>query len=456
MTDSILIVGAGIAGLTAAQKVAEGGGRAIVVERLAVAGGKLAAPMTKAKAIGNRAGGEEIPLFDALADNEQIEILTSSTLQSVEGRAGSFKVSIQERARFVTDACTRCKNCHPVCPVVLPNEFDAGLTFRKAIYTPMIQTLPEAWVIDIDACLNKPPNYLPCNRCREVCDDNAIHFDQPLVTEHERQVAAIVLAPGMQIESGAGYEELGYSAHPDVVTSAEMQRMLEAPGPSGGFATRPSNEEYPESVLIVVDDPSPFALYIASSQAHQLLEQDVERVAVLALSQPTGSEAAEQLTAETGIDVYWGAAFKVAGEKDEPVRVSFEDLSARKFIEQTYDMVVLNVEVAPPEGLAELAEVAGIPLADSGFLQAGDGNGSVTVTPVKGIFVAGCGAGPKTISESIAEAGTAAREALAQMNPILLEGKSGAADKAAAHASNDDMRAQIEKLLHALIDRPAG
>lgn len=442
MTDSVLIVGAGIAGLTAAQRVAEAGAHAIVIEREPIIGGRLAAPMTKANAIGDRAEGESIPLFDSLKDNENIEIITNATLESVAGRAGSFEVSIRERARFVTDACTRCKLCHAVCPVVLPNEFDAGLTFRKAIFTPMITTLPEAWAINIDNCLNTPPNYLPCNRCIEVCEDNAIHFDQALETVHERHVGAIILAPGMQLESGESYAEFGYGVHPDIVTSAEMQRLLESPGPSGGFATRPSNEEYPESVLLVLDDPSPFGLYIVASQAQQLLEQDVETVSVLALSQPASEEAAQQLTEKTGINVHWGAAIKVEPGA-ETISVSFEDFSEKKFVTQDYEMIVFCVDVAPAEGLSSLADSSGSSVDESGYLANGK----------DGIFVAGCGCGPKNIRDSISEAKSAADTALSTLNPILLEGEDGDVPAQPA-AANDDMRAQIEKLLHALIAQP--
>ena len=204
MTDAVLIVGGGIAGLTAAQAVSAAGAKAIVVERQPVVGGKLAAPMTRATAIGSRAGGQEIPLFESLEADDNIEILTNAELARLEGRAGNFTATVSLRARFVTDDCTRCKKCHNVCPVVRPNAFDAGLTFRKAIYTPMITTLPAAWAISIDDCLNTPPNYLPCNRCVEVCEDHAIRFDQALETRRELNVGAVVLAPGMQIDSGLG------------------------------------------------------------------------------------------------------------------------------------------------------------------------------------------------------------------------------------------------------------
>ena len=450
MSDAVLIVGAGIAGLTAAQRIAAAGATAIVVERQPIIGGKLAAPMTKSNAIGDRAEGEPVPLFQSLAENDNIEFITNATLTSVSGRAGSFNVSITERARFVTDDCTRCKLCHAVCPVVLPNEFDVGLTFRKAIYTPMITTMPEAWAIDIENCLNTPPNYLPCNRCTEVCDDNAIHFDQALETKHERNVSAVILAPGMQIQSGEEFSELGYGAHPDVVTSAELQRLLESPGPSGGYASRPSNEEYPESVLLVLDDPSPFALYIVASQAKQLLDQDVETVSVLVLSPPTSEEAAQQLTEKTGINVHWGAAFRVQPQ-DGNLGVSYEDFTEKKYVKQDFDMIVLCVDVEPPDGLQALAEVAGVSVGESGYLAVSGANGANVESSEPGILVAGCGSSPKNIRDSIAEANAAADKAVGLLNPILLEGEAAAASSPAG--PNDDMRNQIEKLLFALVER---
>jgi heterodisulfide reductase subunit A len=452
MTDSVLIVGGGISGLTAAQHIAAAGAHAIVVEQRAIVGGRLAAPMTKASAIGNRAEGQSIPLLEALNENENIEILTNATLQSVDGRAGNFTVSIREKARFVTDACTRCKLCHGVCPVVLPNEFDAGLTFRKAIYTPMLITLPETWVIDIDKCLNTPPNYLPCNRCIDVCDDDAIHFDTALEKRHERQVGAVILAPGMTMTATDGLEELGYGAHPDIVTSAELQRLLESPGPTGGYASRPSDEEYPEHVLLVLDDPSPFGLYIVASQAEQLIEQDVPQVTVLVLSQATGIEAAQQLKDKTGIQVHWGTAVQVDPETENGITVSFEDFAEKKLVEKCFDMIVICIDVEPPPELPELAGVTGIEVAEDGFFKANGTNDAGGQTTQAGIYAAGCATGPKNISDSIAEAGIAADAALAQLNPILLDGETAAAPQQTPN--DDDMRGQIEKLLHALINQP--
>ncbi|MGI9205175.1 MAG: FAD-dependent oxidoreductase [Woeseiaceae bacterium] len=454
MTDSVLIVGGGVAGLAAAQHIAASGAHAIVVEREPVVGGRLAAPMTKSQAIGNRADGETIPLFEALAANDSIEIITNATLESIDGRAGNFTTSIRKRARFVTDACTRCKLCHGVCPVVLPNAFDAGLTFRKAIYTPMLTTLPEAWVIDIENCLNTPPNYLPCNRCVDVCDDDAIHFDEALESVEERQVGAIIMAPGMTTGNGEAFTELGYGAHPDIVTSAELQRLLESPGPTGGYASKPSDEEYPDRIMLVLDEPSPFALYIAASQAQQLVEQDIEQVSVLVLSQPASAHAGEQLTQKTGIHVHWGAAFRVDPDADDGIGVSFEDFSEKKYVRKNTDMVVVYVDVSPPADLGNLASTAGIDIAANGYLQVTDASGSSIETSRMGIYAAGCGSGPKNIRDSVADARAAGDAALTTLNPLLLDSVTDEPGQESTPAPDEELRAQIEQLLHALISQP--
>ena len=461
MTASILVVGGGVAGLHAAMECANGGAHVIVVERGPVVGGKLAATMTEEQAIGDRAEGVSTPLFEALADNENIEIITLANLESVEGGPGNFTVSIRERARFVTDACTRCKLCRAVCPVVLANEYDAGLTYRKAIYAPLAETLPGAWVIDIQNCLNTPPNYLPCHRCIDVCEDNAIFFDMPLDTVHERHVGAVILAPGFQIEDNESFAELGYGAHPDIVMSAELQRLLESPGPTGGYASKPSNEEYPESVLLVLDNLSHFALYIVASQVHQLLEQDVETVAVLVLSQlARKSEYADvqELAAKTGVRVRGGAMFKVEPTPENTLNVSYEDFTDNQYVSETYDMVVLCSDVGPPDGVADLAQTAGIDLADNGYIEVTGANGASVCASQPGIFVAGCASGPKNIKDSIADAHSAASSALDQLDPRLLSSDSrpeqeGRKSEATPHISPDDMRSQIEQLLNALISR---
>jgi heterodisulfide reductase subunit A-like polyferredoxin len=213
--------------------------------------------------------------------------------------------------------------------------------------------------------------------------------------------------------------------------------------------------------LLVLDNPSHFGLYIVASQVHQLLEQDVEKVAVLVLSQPTtDSDFSEvtELANKTGVQAHWGAMFKVDPTAENTLNVSYEDFVEKHYVQDTYDLVVLCSDVQPPDGLAELAQTAGIELADDGYLAVSGANGSAVSSSAPGVFVAGCASGPKNIMASITEAQAAASAALTQLDPRLLEselepGTEQRDPATTATVPPDEMRNQIEQLLYALIGR---
>jgi heterodisulfide reductase subunit A len=116
-------------------------------------------------------------------------------------------------------------------------------------------------------------------------------------------------------------------------------------------------------------------------------------------------------------------------------------------------MIVLCVDVAPPTELQALVQTAGVQVDNHGYLVAMGANGSRVESSQPGIFVAGCGSGPKNIHDSIVDANAAADQAIAQLNPMLLDGGDGKVAAPPPGVPNEDMRAQIEKLLHALISQ---
>lgn len=455
MTDSILIIGGGIAGLTAAEQCAAAGARAIVVERDAIVGGRLAAAMTEDSSVGSDIDGVPVPKLAALADNENIEFLTLAELEDIDGRPGNFSVTLRQHPRFVTDACTLCNRCRPVCPVVLPNEHDAGLTYRKAIYTPLAETLPQEFVIDIDSCLNTPPNYLPCNRCTEVCDDDAIFFDVALESTHTRQVGAVIVAAGFATGISAAAAESGYGSHADVVTTAEMERLLTAPGPTGGFAARPSNEDYPDSVLFIVDPLTSFETQTAASQIRRLLAQDVGTIGCLITAQADALDTALPGELPAGVAVNHGLLTRVEADDDDRLAVTWADFSSSRVPEEHYDMVVLDSTTQPADGLGDLAEVLGIELvAATGYVAAQDvETGCGTSRP--GIYVAGAAAGPVMLPEAVAHAYAAATAAVAQLDPRVLEGAETITDSGeltAGGLTEEEVKARIKQALLAMLE----
>ena len=458
MTDSILVVGSGIAGLTAAMECAQAGARTIVVDNAAIVGGRLAAAMTDESSIGAGVAGSAIPKLSTLAESEHIEFMTMATLERIQGRPGNFDISVRQRARFVTDACTRCKRCRPVCPSVSSNEYDAGLTYRKAIFTPLPQTLPQEYVIDIDSCLNKPPNYLPCNRCIEVCDDDAIHFDLPLDQLHERQVGAVILSVGFAIADTDRLNEYGYGVHPDIVTAVELQYLLTEPGPTGGYVAKPSNEEYPESILLIVDELTPFSAYTAISQIHQLVEQDIDKIALLITDQQdekTQSDFVQALPA--GVTVNQGLLQSVVAGPDNKITVSYADFASHHMPKNDYDMVVLSCEICPAKGLDELAKTVELKLDEAGFV-ATPISDQPCATSRAGIYAVGGACGSAILSDTVASAKAAATLALGHLDPRLLKPGFVPISQVAKAPdtdtpSEDELRARIERALYTLMDR---
>ncbi|MDH3588412.1 MAG: FAD-dependent oxidoreductase [Gammaproteobacteria bacterium] len=457
MTDRILVLGGGIAGLTAAMECASAGAHVTVVEHEAIVGGTLAAAMTDESSVADDIDGAAVPKLTRVAAQENIEIITLADLEDIEGRPGNFKTAIRQRARFVTDTCTRCNRCKVVCPSVSANEYDAGLTYRKAIFTPLPQTIPSEFVIDIDSCLNKPPNYLPCNRCIEVCDDDSIHFDLPLEVRHEKHVGAVILAMGCAKADSGNLKEYGYGSHPDIVTTAELQRLLISPGPTGGFVAKPSNEEYPESILLILDELTELAAYTVISQIQQLADQDIERIVLLITTQPEADKPAALQQLPANIDVCWGLLRKIEAGSDNKINVSYADFASSHLPEADYDMVVLCTEFAPPDKLGELAPIIGVDLDGSGYVAR-----PVSETPCAsscpGIYLAGDIGGPVALPETVAQARDAALAALAHLDPRLLrEGHAPEqvveAPGAEPAASKDDVRARIERALYALLNR---
>src|SRR3990172_5690555 len=250
MKDTVLVVGGGIAGVQAAVDLAESGSKVVLVERSPTIGGKMAA-LDKNFPTLDCSICIEAPKLSEAGEHPNIEILANAEVESVEGKAGRFRVGIRQRSRFVTSECTRCNLCVEACPVALPNEFDVGMASRKAIYTPMPQAVPGPYLIDLEHCLNDPPNYLPCNRCIEACGPKCIDFLMPREERLTREVASIIVATGYDLVDPALLRHYGYGRHPDVLTSMEFERMLTSAGPTGSEIIKPSNGRHPHNIFFV-------------------------------------------------------------------------------------------------------------------------------------------------------------------------------------------------------------
>ncbi|MEW6716466.1 MAG: hydrogenase iron-sulfur subunit [Chloroflexota bacterium] len=426
MSDSVLVIGGGIAGIQASLDLAGAGARVILVEREATIGGIMAV-LDKNFPTLDCSICIEAPKMSEVDLHPNIEILSLSEVVSVNGKAGAFQVQIRQRGRFVTDECTRCGDCTNVCPVVLPNEYDSGMAARKAIYTPIPQSAPGTYIIDIEHCLNTPPNYLPCDRCYQACPPKSIDFLMPPEQTLEREVASIIVAVGYELFDPRKMKEYGYGSHPDILTAMEFERLINSAGPTGGEILRPSDGKHPKNLLLVLcvgsrDQRhyrycSRFCCMYSIKHAYQALDHGVENVTALYMdirAYGKGFDNFWQRTQDMGAKFVRGRPSSIQTH-DSSLRVTYEDVERATRLQEDYDMVVLANAVTPSEGLPDLAKRLGIELDEDGFIKAEETLGGLVTTTRPGIYAAGCVSGPKDIPDSVSEGSGAAALALSHL-----------------------------------------
>lgn len=423
MSDTVVVVGGGIAGVQASLDLAESGAKVVLVERSPSIGGKMAA-LDKNFPTLDCSICIEAPKLSEVAEHPNVEVLALAEIERVEGEAGDFTVTIRQRERFVTDECTRCNLCTLACPVALPSEFDAAMATRRAIYTPFPQAVPGPYLVDLEHCLNDPPNYLPCSRCVDACPPKCIDFNLPRERLVERRAAAVIAATGFETFDATRMAEFGYGTHPDILTALEFERLLNAAGPTGGHLIRPSDGREPENVFFVLCVGSRdrrfyrycsrFCCMYSAKHAFQALDHGVKNVTVLYMDVRAYGKGFDEfwdrVRAEGARLVRGRPARIVPNERGLVVR--YEDTDQGRIEEAHADLVVLATAARPPDGLADLARRLGVDVGADGFLKTFETAVGPVATTRPGIYVCGAATGPKDIPDSVAEGSAAAAAAL--------------------------------------------
>jgi len=427
MSDSVLVIGGGIAGIQASLDLAKAGARVVLVERQPTIGGVMAV-LDKNFPTLDCSICIEAPKMSEVELHPNIEILSLTSLQALEGVAGDFTAHLRQKARYVSDACTRCGECASVCPVVHPNEYDSGMASRKAIYTPIPQAVPGAYLIDIDKCLNDPPNYMPCNHCIQSCLPKAIDFLMHPERTLTRRVAAVVVATGYDMLDPGQIREYGYGSHPDILTALEFERLVNSAGPTGGEIVRPSDGKHPENILFVlcvgsrdqryVRYCSRFCCMYSIKHAYQAIDHGIKDITVLYMDIRAfgkGFDGFWKRTQDEGAKFVRGRPARISANQNGSIRVLYEQLEGAVRTQADYDLVVLANAVTPPDGLVELADRLGIALDQDGFISSREIKGGLVMTSRPGIYAAGCACGPKDIPDSVAEGSGVAALALSHL-----------------------------------------
>jgi heterodisulfide reductase subunit A len=414
----ILIVGGGIAGITAAIELGYLGYKVYLVERKPSIGGNMA-KLTKVFPTLDCAQCILTPRMAEVGRNPNVNLLTYAEVQEVSGRPGNYKVKVFMKPRGVdVEKCRSCGVCAKVCPVTVPDEFNEGLAQRKAAYIEFPQAVPSAYAIDFDAC-NK------CRKCEQLCPAKAINIDdQGKVVE--LNVGAIILATGYQLYDAEKLEIYGYGTYKDVITMMELERLTSATGPTGGFVKRADGSDVRKMAIVLCagSRDKNYIPYCSRICCMYSLKQAFVLKKMLGID-VTIYYIDIRATGKGYEDLYWrdqeaGVLFikgKVAeiykNNANGKLVVLAEDTLTGEMLEDEYDMVALATPMVPPAGLRELADKMKVSIGEDGFITEKHPKLDPVDSLVAGIFACGCTLSPKDVRDTVSDGlGAAAKAAL--------------------------------------------
>ena len=427
VTKRALVIGGGIAGIQTALDIADAGFEVDIVEKKPTIGGKMT-QIDKTFPTLDCAACILTPKMVDAAQNEKIQIYSYSEVEAVKGFVGNFHVTIKRKARYVKeDVCTGCGLCTEKCPQKkVPNEFNLGLDKRRAIYIPFAQAVPKVATIDPDYCTMLKTG--KCGVCSKVCTAGAIDYQQK--DEHiEREYGAIVVATGFDPISLEKFDEFAYSKSPDVVSSLEFERLMNAAGPTGGTLLRPSDGAHPKTIVFVQcvgsrcdggEKGKPYCSKICCmyTAKHAMLcrekypDTDVY-VFYIDVRTPGKNfdEFYRRAVEEYGVHYIKGMVGKVVPEGGK-LKVQASDLIGNRQLHIDADMVVLAAAIEPDKSARPLATMLTASMDTNDFFTEAHPKLRPVESPTAGVFLSGACQGPKDIPETVAQAGAAASKVI--------------------------------------------
>ncbi len=408
----VVVVGGGISGIQAALDLATTGFKVFLVDKAPTIGGKMA-QLDKTFPTNDCSMCIESPKFIECDRHPNIEILTYTEVEKVEGEAGDFTVTLNKKPRYIIeDKCTGCTVCAEYCPINIPDPFNQKLSTNKATHIYFSQAVPLVPYID-DACAFLKDG--KCKICVGVCKNNAIDLHQK-AEKRIVKVGAVVLAPGYDVYHPEVRGDYGYGKYKNVVTSLDFERLLCSTGPHTGEILRPSDHKHPHKIAWIHCVGSRQTTEGGNSYCSSVCCTYIQKQVILAKDHDADMTAtifhndirsygkdferfyqrAENLTGVNFVRSYVTVGKEIPETQNVTIRYSTPDDGVK---EDEFDMVVLGVGLVPPANVEKFADIFGIELNHHHFCNIDPTSPIKTSRP--GIFISGAFQGPLDIPESV-------------------------------------------------------
>ena len=492
-----LVIGGGIAGIQASLEIANGQQKVYLVEKTGTIGGHMAM-FDKTFPTLDCAACILTPKMVEVNQHPGIDLMTYSEVKEIRGKPGNYQVKILKKARHIDlTTCIGCGICAEKCPGLAPSEFDYGTKMRKAVYIPFPQAVPNKYLIDSHYCTYmKDPYFVMaftikalkkahapveviegveklkkteikteekfiqllhesigqeatrewkdiifensgrCNSCARFCPvDDCIDLnarDEELVID----VGNIIIATGFKLFDAAKATQFGYGTYPNVLTSIEFERLVNAAGPSGGKITRRTKSKRGHPIF-TPDEPEPKSVAIihcvgsrdehhnrycsrvccmySLKMAHLVKEKlpDAEVYEYYIDMRAFGKDYDQfyQRIRKEGIHMVRGRTARIEESGDQLILFT-EDIEGGCVLEQKVDMAILSIGMEASPDTIKLAKLCNIDTDEEGWLKEKHYLSDPVSSTVHGISVAGVCQGPKDIPDTVAQASAAASRVL--------------------------------------------
>ncbi len=447
VTGAVMVVGGGIAGVQSALDLAESGYFVYLVENSSAIGGVMA-QLDKTFPTNDCSMCILSPKLVEGGRHLNVRLMTLCDVESLEGEAGNFTVTVNERPRYISmEKCIACGVCAEKCPKKVEDTFDERLGPRKSAYVKYPQAVPLKYAIEAESCIYFKNG--KCRACEKFCPAGAVEFDQKPQT-HTIQVGSVILAPGFKAFSPEVYDTYGFGKYPNVITSMQFERILSASGPYEGHLVRPSDKTEPKKIAWLQCVGSRDIHHGAHGYCSGVCCMYAIKEAVIAKEHSKkGLDTAiffmdmrtygkdferyyNRAKDETGVRFIRSRIHSVANDpQTNDLTLEYVDESGQ-IQSEVFDMVVLSIGLEISDEMKKMAEKIGVKLDMDGFAETSAFQ--PVATSRDGVYVCGAFSGPKDIPYSVMEASAAAAA-----SAVLLSSARGSLTQEKTYPAEEDV-----------------